>query len=104
MPSASHVGGEDPGVIKHVRDASKPTPEVARPPAPVMVVNVAVAPGITALDSGVATGTAGVPTEVVSSAFAICPVESTTTYLTAGACPVNVSTGSNKTVPSEFTT
>lgn len=59
MPSASQVAGDDPGVIRHVEEGTSPTPDVARPLAPVMVVNVAVPPGITAFESGVATGNAG---------------------------------------------
>jgi hypothetical protein len=57
MPSASHVVVF--GVSRQVALEFRPTPEVASAPVPVSVVNVAVPPGITALDSGVATGAAG---------------------------------------------
>jgi hypothetical protein len=90
-------------VIKHVSDASKPTPEVARPPAPVIVVNVAVPPGITDFDSGVATGAVGIATVGVIVAFVTCPVVSATTYFTGDAVPVNVDKGSNVTVPLALT-
>ena len=47
-PSASHSSGEDPGVMRHVADAVNPTTELAKPDAPVIVVNETVPPGITA--------------------------------------------------------
>ena len=47
MPSASHVVVE--GVNKHVADVLNPTPDVARPDAPVKVVNATVLPGLTDL-------------------------------------------------------
>ena len=62
MPSASHVAGDELGVIKHVALVSKPTPEVASAPVPVIVVNVAVPPGMTLSVSAVATGPAGIAT------------------------------------------
>ena len=45
-PSASQVVVL--GVIRHVTEALKPTPDVARPPVPVSVVKATVPPGITA--------------------------------------------------------
>ena len=59
-PSASHVVVL--GVNKHVAEVLSPTPDVASAPVPVIVVNVAVPPGITAFDSGVATGNPGIDT------------------------------------------
>ena len=56
-PSASHVVVL--GVSKHVTAAFNPAVAVANAPVPVIVVNVAVPPGITALLSGVATGNGG---------------------------------------------
>ena len=50
------------GVNKHVAEVLSPTPDVASAPVPVIVVNVAVPPGITAFDSGVATGNPGIDT------------------------------------------
>jgi hypothetical protein len=67
------------------------------------VVNVAVAPGITALDSGVAVGAFGRDTDGVMVAFVTCPVESTTTYFTGDAVPVKDGKGSNVTVPLALT-
>ena len=58
-PSASHVAGDELGVIRHVNDALRPAADVAIPEVPVMVVNATVPPGITDLVSGVAVGTAG---------------------------------------------
>jgi hypothetical protein len=69
----------------------------------VIVVNVAVAPGITALDSGVAVGAFGRDTDGVMVAFVTCPVESTTTYFTGDAVPVKDGKGSNVTVPLALT-
>jgi hypothetical protein len=60
IPSGSH--DVVLGVIRHVTEVLKPTPDVASPLAPVKVVKVAVPPGITAFDSDVATGTAGIDT------------------------------------------
>ena len=50
------------GTYRHVTEVLKPTPDVASPFEPVKVVKVAVPPGITAFDSDVATGTAGIDT------------------------------------------
>ena len=100
-PSASH--DVVLGVIKQVDAATRPTPEVARPFEPVIVVNVAVPPGITASVSGVATGAAGAVTVGVIVALASCVVESATTYFTGEAVPLNVGNGSNVTVPLAFT-
>lgn len=102
-PSASQVAGDEPGVIKHVAVGIKPALEVARPPCEVIVVNVAVAPGITLLVSEVATGTAGAMTVDVMVACVTWPVESATTYFTGVAVPLNVSNGSKVTVPFGFT-
>ena len=59
--SASHVAGLDDGVIKQVTFAPLVCNcvPVASPDVPVIVVNVAVPPGITAFVSGVATGAGG---------------------------------------------
>jgi hypothetical protein len=103
MPSASQVAGEEPGTIKHVADVLSPAGDVASAPVPVSVVNVAVPPGITALDSGVATGALGAATVGVTVALATWPVESVTTYFTGVAVPLNVGRGSNVTVPFAFT-
>ena len=103
IPSASQVAGEDPGVMRHVAFEFKPTLELASPPGPLMVVNVAVPPGITDFDSGVATGAVGIATVGVIVAFVTCPVVSATTYFTGDAVPVNVDKGSNVTVPLAFT-
>ena len=59
MPSASQVAGEDAGVMRQVDAVLNPVGDVAIPPVPVRVVKATVPPGITALDSGVATGTGG---------------------------------------------
>ena len=59
-PSASHVVVL--GIYKQVDAATSPTPEVASAPVPVIVVKVAVAPGMTDSVSGVATGNAGIAT------------------------------------------
>ena len=67
-PSESHVVVL--GVKRHVANALSPTPDVARAPLPVSVVNVAVPPGITAFDSGVATGNPGIDTVGVIVALA----------------------------------
>ena len=61
-PSESHVAGEEPGVMRQVKDVFNPAPDVASAPVPVRVVNVAVPPGITALLSEVATGALGAAT------------------------------------------
>ena len=102
-PSASHAAGDDPGVMRHVEAGTSPTPDVARPLVPVMVVKVAVPPGITTFDSGVATGTGGSATVGVIVAPATWPVVSATTYFTGEAVPVNVGNGSNVTEPFAFT-
>jgi hypothetical protein len=47
-PSVSQDSGEDPGVIRHVNEEFNPTTELAKPDAPVIVVNETVPPGITA--------------------------------------------------------
>jgi hypothetical protein len=65
-PSASHVVVL--GVRRHVEEVTRPTPEVASAPVPVNVVNVAVAPGITAFVSGVAIGAGGAVTVGVTVA------------------------------------
>jgi hypothetical protein len=81
----------------------RPAAEVANPLVPVVVVKVAVPPGIIAFDSGVATGGAGKDTVGVMVALASCPVESVTTYFTGEAVPENVGNGLNVTVPFAFT-
>jgi hypothetical protein len=101
MPSASHVVVF--GVSRQVADVLSPAGDVASAPVPVSVVNVAVPPGITALDSGVATGALGAATVGVTVALATWPVESVTTYFTGVAVPLNVGRGSNVTVPFAFT-
>ena len=103
IPSASQASGSEAGVIKHVDPATRPTPEVAKPFAPVIVVNVAVPPGMTAFVSAVATGATGAVTVGVIVALASCVVESATTYFTGDAVPLNVGSGSKVTVPSGFT-
>ena len=57
-------------MIKQVSEVSNPTPEVAKAPVPVIVVNVAVPPGITLSVSAVATGAAGIATVGVIRAVA----------------------------------
>ena len=64
-PSASQAAGLDAGVMRHVAEVFKPAAAVARPEVPVIVVKVAVPPGITDCDSGVATGAAGAVTLAV---------------------------------------
>ena len=91
------------GVYKQVDAATSPTPEVASAPAPVMVVKVAVAPGMTVFVSGVTTGNAGMATVGVIVAPVNWPVLSCTAYFTGGAVPVKLASGLNVTVPSEFT-
>ena len=103
MPSESQLAGEELGTIKQVREVLRPTPDVAKAPVPVIVVNVAVPPGITALDSGVATGAFGAVTVGVIVALATWPVESVTTYFTGVAVPLKVGKGSKVTVPLAFT-
>ena len=76
---------------------------MARPPAPVNVVKVAVPPGMTAFDSGATTGAAGIETVGVIVALVTWPVVSVTTYFTGEAVPTNVGSGSNVTVPFAFT-
>ena len=71
-PSASQVAGEDAGVIRHVAVVSNAAVEVARPEAPVRVVNATVPPGMTDFVSGVATGGAGLATVTVIVAFVVC--------------------------------
>jgi hypothetical protein len=101
MPSASQVVVF--GVSRHVALEFRPTPEVASAPVPVRVVNVAVPPGITALDSGVAVGAPGRETVGVIVAPVTCPVESATTYFTGEASPVKEGSGSKVTVPFALT-
>jgi hypothetical protein len=100
-PSVSHV--VVPGVNRQVTLVFKPTPDDARPLAPVKVVNATVPPGITDLVSGVATGTAGSPTVGVIVALVTWPVVSATTYFTGVATPAKVGNGLNVTVPFAFT-
>ena len=64
-PSASQAAGFDAGVMRHVNDVLKPAAAVARPEVPVVVVKVAVPPGVTDFDSGVATGAFGAVTLAV---------------------------------------
>ena len=91
------------GVYKQVDAATSPTPDVASAPVPVMVVKVAVAPGMTDLVSGFATGKAGIATVGVIVAPVNWPVLSCTAYFTGGAVPVKLESGLNVTVPSGFT-
>ena len=69
MPSASQLAVF--GVYRHVLLVLSPTPDVASAPVPVNVVKIAVPPGITAFDSGVATGAAGMETVGVIVALVI---------------------------------
>jgi hypothetical protein len=73
--SASHEAGLELGVIRHV--ALTPLVcncvPVAKPEVPVIVVNVAVPPGITAFVSGVATGAGGGVTVGVIVASSLRP-------------------------------
>ena len=103
IPSASQLAGEELGTIKQVREVLRPTPDVAKAPVPVIVVNVAVPPGITALDSRVAVGAAGRETVGVIVAPVTWPVESATTYFTGEASPVKEGSGSKVTVPFALT-
>ena len=102
-PSASHASGEDPGVMRHVTEAFNPAGELAKPEAPVRVVNATVPPGLTDFDSGKAVGAPGGFTIGEIFALVTCPVESDTTYFTGAALPLNVGNGSNVTVPFAFT-
>jgi hypothetical protein len=68
IPSASQVVVL--GVMRHVAEVLKPAPVAASPFAPVSVVKEIVPPGITAFDSGLATGTAGIETVGVMVALA----------------------------------
>jgi hypothetical protein len=76
--SASQTAGLEAGVIKQV--AFEPLVcncvPVASPEVPVIVVNVAVPPGITAFISGVATGAGGGVTVGVIVASSVRPSES----------------------------
>jgi hypothetical protein len=90
-------------MYKQVEAATSPTPDVASAPAPVMVVKVAVAPGITVFVSGVTTGKAGIATVGVIVAPVNWPVLSCTAYFTGDAVPVKLAIGLNVTVPSGFT-
>ena len=65
MPSASHVAGDEPGVIRQVKEELNAATVVARPFVPVRVVNEIVPPGITDFDCGVALGAVGVDTKGV---------------------------------------
>jgi hypothetical protein len=103
MPSESQTAGFDAGTIKHVNEAFNPAAAVAKPLVPVMVVNVAVAPGITDFDWAVATGAAGSETVGLIVASANCVVESATTYFTSDAGPLKVSNGVNVIVPFALT-
>ena len=103
MPSASHVAGEDAGIMRHVNVGSSPAAAEARPLVPVVVVKVAVAPGNTDFDSGFATGRAGAVTVGVIVALATCDIPSCTTYFTGDAVPLKVGYGSKVTVPFAFT-
>jgi hypothetical protein len=58
---------------------------------------------MTAFDSGVATGAAGIETVGVIVAFVTWPVVSATMYFTGEAVPTNVGSGSNVTVPFALT-
>ena len=71
--------------MRHVNEVLKPAAAVAKPEVPVVVVKVAVAPGNTDFDSGVATGVAGALTVGRMVASANCVVESATTYFTSDA-------------------
>ena len=68
IPSASQVVVL--GVMRHVAEVLKPAPVAASPLAPVKVVKVAVPPGMTAFDSGLVTGSAGMETVGVMVALA----------------------------------
>ena len=103
MPSASHAAGEEAGVIKHVAEVSNPAADVAKPLAPVTVVNATDAPAATFLVCGVATGALGVPTVATTVALPRRVVESATTYFTGDALPVNEGNGSNVIVPAALT-
>ena len=89
--------------MRHVNAGSNPAAAVARPLVPVVVVNDAVAPGITDFVSGFATGRAGAVTVGVIVALATCDNPSCITYFTGDAVPLKVGYGSNVTVPFVFT-
>ena len=72
MPSASQVAGDDAGVMRQVAAVSKAAVDVARPEAPVKVVNATVPPGMIDFVSGVAAGGAGSATVTVMVAFVDC--------------------------------
>ena len=101
-PSASHAAGEEAGVIKHVAAVSKPAVAVARPLAPVRVVNATEPPAATDLVCAVATGGFGAVTDGVIVAPPNKVVESAATYFTGEAVPTKVGNGSNVTVPFAF--
>ena len=73
--SASQAAGFDPGAMRHVALAPLVCScvPVASPDVPVIVVNVAVPPGITALVSGVAIGAGGGVTVGVIVASSLRP-------------------------------
>lgn len=75
-PSASHVAGDDPGVMRHVAAVSNPAADVANPEAPVKVVNDTVPSGMTDFVCAVATGGAGSATVTVIVAFVNCWIPS----------------------------
>ena len=97
------MSGTEAGVIKQVNEVSSPTPDVAKPPVPVNVVNATVPPGMTVLDCAVATGAAGAVTVGVIVASSVRPVVSATMYFTAEAAPLKVGNGSKVTVPFALT-
>jgi hypothetical protein len=76
--SASHTAGLEDGVMRHVAFAPLVCScvPVAKPEVPVIVVNVAVPPGITGFVSGVAAGAEGGVTVGVIVASSERPSES----------------------------
>ena len=97
---APHVFGVTDVFTRHVADVVKAGPPVvASPPVPVNVVNVAVPPGTTTFDSGVATGAGGGVTVGVMVPAVFWFNTSDTTYWIGVAVPVNDGNGSKVTTP-----
>ena len=89
--------------MRHVSVVFSPTPEFAKPDAPVMLVNTVLPPGRTDFVSGATVGAPGGFTVAVRVAPTNCVVESVTTYFTGDAVPVKPDAGTNVTVPFAFT-
>ena len=88
------------GLMRHVSEVLRLVP-VAKGVSPVMLLYTMVPLGITCFTSGVAAIGGNTVTMIVAVTSA--PVESSTWYVTAGAVPLKVGSGSKVTVPLLFT-